>query len=98
MSLEVTVLRIYKPAKILEAINTEVIELKETSSEDEEHLLNSCKPLEIKNIEFTEMSRPQRQQQSQGSSSNFGEDSQNSRISTEARTFELNYSKKPSIN
>ena len=42
--------------------------------------------------------RQQRRQQSQECSSNFGEDSQNSRISMKERTFELNYIKKPSMN
>ena len=83
-----------QPAKVLEVINTEVIELKEANSEDEEHLLKSRKSLEAKNIEFMETLETQREQQSQGSISEFGEDSQNSWISTEVGTFELNYSKK----
>ena len=87
-----------QPAKVLEIINTEVIELKEAHSKDGENLLNSHKLLEMRNVEFTEMPRPQCQQQSQGRSSDFGEDSQNSWISTEEKTFELNYSEKSSIN
>ena len=84
-----------QPAKVLEVINTEVIELKEVNSEDEEHSLKSRKPLEVKNIESTQKLKTQHEQQSQASDSKSGEDSQNSRISTEVGTFELEYSKKP---
>ena len=96
--MEAIVLRTYNLHKILEIVNTEVIELKEAHSEHGENLLNSRKLLEMRNIEFTETPRPQRQQQSQGCSSDSGEDSQNSQISTEEKTFELNYSEKLSIN
>ena len=87
-----------QPAKVLENVNTEVIELKGSHSEDEEDSLKLHKTLEMKNIRVTETSTPQRQRQSQGCSSDFEEDSQNSQISTEERTFELNYSEKPLIN
>ena len=85
-----------QPAKVLEVISTEVIELREANSEDEEHSLKLHKALEMKTVELTEMSKAQREQQLQGSGSKFGEDSQKSRISTEVGTFKLNYSEKPS--
>ena len=86
-----------QPAKVLEIVNTEVIEFNGGHSEDRENLLNSREVWEVKNVEFTETSRPQHQWQSQGCSSDFEEDSQNLRISMEERTFDLNYSKKLSI-
>ena len=78
-----------QPAKVLEVISTEVIELKEVNCEDEEHSLKLCKLLEVKNIESTEKLKTQHKQQSQGSGSKFGEDSQSLWISTEVGTFEL---------
>ena len=75
-----------------------MIELQEAHSKDGENLLKLCKQWETKNIEFMEMLKIQGEQPSQGSSTEFGEDSQNSRILTEVRTFELNYSKKTSKN
>ena len=86
-----------QPAKVLEIVNTEMIELNEGHGEDREHSLNSRKVWEM-SVEAMEMPRPQRQQQSQGGSSDFEEDSQNLRILTEERMFKLNYSKKPLIN
>ena len=79
MSLKVTNLEVYcfedlQPAKVLEVINTEVIELKEVNSEDEEHLLKLRKPLEVKNIESTQKLKTQHEQQSQASDSESGED------------------------
>ena len=83
-----------QPAKVLEVISTEVIKLTEVNSEDEEHSLKSRKQWMVNNIESTQKLKTSHEQQSQVSDSEFGEDSQNSRISTDVGTFELNYSEK----
>ena len=84
-----------QPAKVLEVISTEVIELTEVNSEDEEHLLKSCKQWMANNTDSTQKLKTSHEQQSQVSDSEFGEDSQNSRISTDVGMFVLNYSEKP---
>ena len=65
-----------QPAKVLEIINTELIELNGGHSENRENSPNSREVWEVKNVELTETSRPQHQWQSQGCSSDFDEDSQ----------------------
>ena len=83
-----------EPAKVLEVIATEVIELQKVNSEDEEHSLKSHNPLEVKDIVFIQELKKQHEQQLQGSGSESGEDSQNLRISPEVGTFEFNYGEK----
>ena len=87
-----------QPAKVLEVVITEVIELNEEHGEDREHSLISCKAWQTRNVEVMEMPKPQCQQQSQEGSRDSEEDSQNVRIPTEERMFELNYSEKPWVN
>ena len=51
-----------------------------------------------RNVEVLETLNPRFQQKPQGDGSDFGEDSQNSRIAAETKTFELSHSKKPLMN
>ena len=80
----------FQPAKILEVISTEVIELYGKDSEFREHSLNSCK---LRGVEVLETSKSCYRQQPQGDSSDFGEDSQNSWILDGKKVFEFSYSK-----
>ena len=50
-----------QPAKVLEVVNTEVIELNEKHGEDREHLLSSRKVWEARNVEVMETPKPQHQ-------------------------------------
>ena len=81
-----------QPTKILEVINTEVIELMGKGSEGAEHSLNSRKQ---RIVDVLETSKSHYRQQPQGDSSDSGEDSLNSRILTETRALEFSYSEKP---
>ena len=84
-----------QPAKILEVIGTEVIELKRKDGEDGEHSLNSNEKGKARGVEAPETSKSHYQHQLQGNGSNFEEDSQNSRILNGEKTFEFNHSEKP---
>ena len=77
-------------AKTLETVNTEVIELVEHYSEDGKPSRNSRK------ISNTRLGKTP-SQKTQGNSSDFGEDSQNSQTAAGTKTFKSHYSKKPSI-
>ena len=83
-----------QPAKVLEIVNTEVIELLEEYSEDRKHSQNSRKQ---SNAGVLEMPNPH-SQKPQGNGSDSGEDSLNSRTAVGTKTFEIHYSEKPLIN
>ena len=82
-----------QPAKVLEIVNTEVIESVEECSEERKHSRDSRKQ---SNIGVWKVPYPH-SQKPQGNSSDFGEDSQNSRAAAGTKTVEIHYSEKPSI-
>ena len=84
-----------QPAKILEIINTEVIELNGKDTKGGEHSLNLRT---LRGVEVLETSKSHYRQQSQGDGSDFGEDSQNSRILDGKKTFEFSYRERQSRN
>ena len=83
-----------QPAKILEVIGTEVIELNGRDGKDGEHLLNSHEEGKTRGVEAPETSKSHYQHQWQGSGSDFKEDSQNSPILTGEKTFGFNHNEK----
>ena len=79
-----------EPAKVLEIISTEVIELKPGSSKDPECSQKSRKPLEEEGILGNHKNKAD-EKQSQAISSKFQENSQNLWAEAEIGTFEFNF-------
>ena len=83
-----------EPAKIMEVISTETIEMEPITSKVVEHSLESRKPMVKDDTVPSSKNKLWEKQQLQVDSSKSGESSQNSRISTEVGIFELKYEEK----
>ena len=79
-----------EPAKVMETISAEVIELTD-SSKDSKCSQKSCKPLEKQGV----IKNGTDEKKTQDANSEFQEHSQTSRMETAVETFEIKFEEKP---